>query len=99
MTDSDDLVHLSTGGVLRAVAAPVWLIQEAARRVPKPRVPVKLNADKGYEEEDENDPAFREALEAYSLATATAANDTMLLLGTQVVEVPDGFERITDEGW
>lgn len=99
MTESDDLIRLSTGVVLRAVAAPVWLLQDAVRRIPKPVAPMRMNADRGYEEADENDPAYLAAADRYAMDAAGAANDALLLLGTEIVEVPDGFERHTDDGW
>ena len=74
MTEGSDRIILSTGVVLRAVAAPVWLIQEAAMRVgPEPMPPLKVNPNNNVEELDE--------YEVVALAAGRNADERLRLPG------------------
>ncbi len=92
-------VTLSCGVVLRFKPVPSLAIREAAMRIEAPAVPVIHLEDKGRDEENPNDPAYLQAVAEFEAARAMVANDVILLLGTEVVSVPEGVAALQDQDW
>lgn len=84
--NEDGIVILSTG--VRAKITPVSgsLIEEVTSRFKPPKVPMWLNPDKEREEPNPNDPEYQEALREATRAQAVAANDTLVMLGVELVD-------------
>lgn len=95
----EEIVTLSSGIRLRLLGAPPGAIEQAIARIEQPSPPRILIEEKGREEENPNDPNYLRALEEYTKATALAAINVMLLLGTQLVDVPEDLQRPEDDGW
>ena len=94
-----NLVELSTGVVLRVKAVPQSLFGDIVARYPEPEPPVAFIADKGREEENPDDPGYLKRVMANNAAIAKAMSDAVLLLGTAVESMPDGFPGIDAVEW
>lgn len=92
MSEAEELqtVTLGNGVCLRVKKFPPFLIRQAIAQIQKPKPP-KIELEGKGEEENPDDPIYKEALEEYELATTEKAIDTMLVAGTEVVSVPDGI--------
>lgn len=94
-----DQITLSTGVVLKVKPVPKHFIFTVTSRFEKPKVPVYLNESKGREEENPNDPDYIEAVEMYVADIASAAIDVVILRGTEVISIPDGFPDHNSKDW
>jgi hypothetical protein len=92
-------VLLSSGIVLKVRPVPPLAIRQAVMNVERPRVPIVFIEEKGREEENPDDPGYRDALVEYRIATGMAAMKALLVLGTQVESLPDGLSGPEDDGW
>ncbi len=96
-----ETITLSSGVVLRLMKPSRFLLQEKARQMtPKmPKVPVVFIEAKGREEDNPGDPAYIEAVQAWSNEWARATENATILMGTAIESVPEGFQRPEDEEW
>jgi len=93
------MVQLSSGIVLKVRPVPPLAIRQAVMNVERPRVPIVFIEEKGREEENPDDPGYREALFEYQMATGLVAMKALLLLGTEVDTLPDGMVGPSDDAW
>lgn len=98
---SETQVKLSTGVVLRVSAVSPFLLQAVVAAIDKnkPRVPVIHIAEDQRDEENPNDPAYLDALEAWDQARNVKLQEAMIAMGTSLVERPGGVPDIADQGW
>lgn len=82
---------LSSGVILECKPVPPLAMREVAIRVPAPQVPTWHNPDKDRDEPNPNDPDYLKALELYQAEQLFRVTEVIMLLGTQVKELPDGF--------
>lgn len=99
MTDDPNVVTLSSGVVVRCKAAPLNLIRKLTTAVPVPAVPMKFNEEKGREEPNPFDPDYREASRQYDIRVRELTQDALIVLGTEIVSVPDGFPGPDEAAW
>jgi hypothetical protein len=85
--------------VLRFKPVPSLAIREAAMRIEAPAVPTVHIEDKGRDEENPNDPAYKWAVAEFEAARAMVANDVILLLGNEIESVPEDVAAIQDQSW
>ena len=94
-----DSLTLSNGIVLRLKPVPPYLVRQATMNVERPKVPTVFIPDKERDEENPNDPAYIDALLEYTQDTADAANNAVILAGTEIESVPEGLFWPQDDGW
>lgn len=94
-----DTVTLSNGVILKVKPVPPLALQEVARRFTRPTIPEVYNADKGRMEENPIHPAYLEALERYQADQIMAATDVMLMIGTEIVSIPEGVDPPEGNNW
>ncbi len=95
----DGLIRLSTGVVLKPRRIPNLMFAEVVRFFKRPKVPVVYIEDIGREEENPNDPAYQEAVAAYTNELSMAIVDLMIVSGTEINSVPKGFPKPEDDSW
>jgi hypothetical protein len=95
------VITLSSGVKLRCKPIPPWLIADVINEWNdrKPKIPVYLNPEKGREEENPADPNYQKALDDWNIAVAMELNNALILMGTEVIEVPEGFPSHEDREW
>jgi hypothetical protein len=98
-TESDRLVHLSTGVTLETKRIPNMIFPEVVRKFKRPEPPDFTNEDTGRVEKNLSDPAYIEAYNNWQSDISLAIVDTMILLGTKVHEIPEDLPDDTDESW
>jgi hypothetical protein len=94
-----DSITLSNGIVLKLKAVPPLAMREAAISVPQPKVPVVFVESLGRAEENPNDPDYARALTRWENDQVFRVADVLMLLGTSVESVPEGYQRPEDEEW
>lgn len=80
------------------------LILDAQRRLVEPAPPKIPNFDKGEGdeaplEENPSDPTYVRALAEYRAKVGEITNAIFLTRGTEVVNVPDGIDKVDDVEW
>jgi hypothetical protein len=95
----DNTVTLSTGVVLKVRPVSQFVLYANANRVRRPKVPVVYIESKDREEENPMHPDYLDAMERYEEERAEAVADALLGLGSELVDVPKGFDRPEDTGW
>ncbi len=96
---SDSLVTLSNGIVLRAKRVPNLIFMEVTGKFVAPKVPHVMNADIGREEDNPNDPGYIAEYNKFQADLSLAIIDTMVVMGTELVSVPQGVMRPEQAGW
>lgn len=96
---TDNLIHLSTGVILRGKSAPALALIKVMAAFPRPKPPVYMNKTLGREIENPDDPDYLERIQAYKTESASAMLNALILLGTELDSVPKGFPKPTDEKW
>lgn len=94
-----DKLTLSNGIVLKLKAVPPLAMREAAISVPQPKPPVVFMESLGRTEENPNDPDYLRAVTRWENDQVFRVADVLMLLGTSVESVPEGFERPEDSEW
>jgi hypothetical protein len=92
-------IRLSTGVVLRFKPFPLMRIQSVADQFPYPEVPKVYNKDKEKWEPWAGSEEYANAVEEINRKRGLAVVDTVMAVGTEVVTVPEGFPKATDEDW
>jgi hypothetical protein len=99
VTKADDTFTLSTGVVLKPTRVPSMVFPELMSRMERPKPPRVFIEDIGREEENPADPDYQSRLEIFNAEYTKAIIDTMIILGTEVVYVPDNVAKETDTRW
>lgn len=89
----DDTITLSTGVRVRQKSVSPSLLAEVTGRIVYPDVPMFHNADKGRDEPNESDPAYRAAVAQANQEQGMAVMDALALFGLELVD------PIPDDGW
>lgn len=99
--DEPDTFTTQDGVVLHLRSVAPMLINDAQRRVKEPKIPLVKNLDKGDDvwEENPNDPSYLRAVEEHRQTLGELTNSLLIMRGTEVVSVPDGFPKLEDKAW
>ena len=92
-----DEIVLSSGVHLKVKAVPPFLVRSVALRVPKPTPP--LVDVGGRMEENPDHPKYIADMEEYEQKMSEKAMDVLIIAGTELVSVPEGFSAPEDEEW
>jgi hypothetical protein len=95
----DNTFALSTGVVFKAIRVPSMVFPELMARMERPKPPRVFIADIGREEENPSDPDYIAKLDVFNAEYTKAIIDTMIVLGTEVLSVPDDIKKDNDELW
>jgi hypothetical protein len=95
----ENLLKLKSGVVLKLKPVALQAIWDAMAKIEMPKVPVEFIESKGRTEENPMHPDYIAAMEKYDGDRTTAAQDVMWAMGTELMEVPEGFQRPEDEWW
>lgn len=94
-----DRMTLTNGIVLKLKPVSGLLLRRASSQVPKPEVPMWENTEAGRMEPNPNHPDYVAALNDYTEAVGMAAMNVMFIIGTAVLEVPEGFPTQESDTW
>jgi hypothetical protein len=97
--ENDGLIHLSSGVVLRGKQAPPLALIKVLAHFPRPKPPVYFNETMGRDIENPDDPDYQERVRSYQTESSNAVLNTLILLGTELVEVPKKFPKPDDDAW
>lgn len=92
-------VKLSSGIVLQLKPVPPNLLREVSLQYPDPEVPVVYIESKDRTEPNPNDPDYLRAKEQMLLQRMRASIETLILVGSEPISVPDGMYEVDDDGW
>lgn len=91
--------RLSNGVLLRFKPIPPLALQQVASQFEQPQPPMWMNKDKGREELNPVDPEYKKALVEFGQRQFMALVDVILLIGTEVAEVPEGTLPVDSDEW
>jgi hypothetical protein len=97
--ENDGLIRLSSGVTLRGKQAPPLALIKVLARFQRPKPPVYFNETMGRDIENPDDPDYRERVQAYQTESSNAVLNALILLGTELVEVPKKFPKPEDDTW
>lgn len=83
-----DRICLSNGVVLKIRPVPPLAMREAATSEPQPKPPIVHIAAQDRDEENPNDPDYLAEVERWQLKQLARVADVMLILGTELVDLP-----------
>lgn len=86
-----DLIHLSSGVVLRGKQMNPLILIDIMSRFHRPEPPMKFIEKMGRQIEDPEDPDYLKRVNAYELEMSTAILPAMISYGTEIVSMPKGF--------
>lgn len=94
-------VKVSTGVVFGIKAVPLMVLNELNNqaRKDKPKVPVCYIEEKDREELNDKDPRYLEAMEEWEANLNQKIYDGVIILGTTVEQLPDGFPGVDSNSW
>lgn len=95
----NDLITLSSGVVLRGKQAPPLSLIKVMARFKRPDPPLYFNETMGREMENPDDPDYIARVQAYQMESSNAMMSALILLGTELVEVPKKFPKPEDNTW
>lgn len=99
-TPADDrLITLSTGVVLKGRQVNPLVLTRLMGNNPKPRPPRHFIPVMGREMENPDDPDYIEAVKQWKVENSDALARAMILLGTQLHSLPEGFPGPDDPSW
>lgn len=90
-TPVDNTIKLSTGVVLRAKKANPLVMVRVMAAFPRPKPPTWVNPTMGREMENPDDPDYQARLQSWQMESGSAILNAMILLGTELVSMPNGF--------
>lgn len=96
---ADDCIRLSSGVVLRGKQAPPLVLVKVMAAFPRPKPPVYFNETLGRDVENPDDPDYQERIQAHQTESTNAMMNALILLGTELVEVPKKFPKPSDDAW
>jgi len=92
-------VSLSTGVMIRVRPVANLIVADIARGFPEPKPPKVYIEEKAREDVNPNDPDYLKALNDRQTEMAMAINDAFLLMGTEIISVPDDVPKVEDAAW
>lgn len=97
--ESNHLLRLSSGVVLRGKQAPPLALIKVMSAFTPPKIPTYFNTTMGREIENPDDPTYKTDYQAYQTSLTNAMSNALILLGTELAEVPKKFPRPEDDTW
>lgn len=94
-----DNTVMSTGVVLSYKPVSNLTFNELMKRYKKPSPPSVFNDDLGRNETNEFDPVYIDAVNKYNQDISMGMIDIVILLGTELVSIPEGFPKLEDDDW
>jgi hypothetical protein len=95
----DNLITLSTGVVLRGKLPAQLTMIKVMAAYPRPKPPVHFIKAMGREMENADDPDYLEQVKAWKIQSGEVQLNAVILMGTELVEVPKKFPKHTDDSW
>lgn len=95
----DVLIRLSSGVILRGKQAPPLILIKVMAAFPRPKPPIYRNDLLGRDVENPDDPDYLDRLKAHQTESTNAVMNALILLGTELAEVPKKFPKPTDSSW
>lgn len=95
----DHLIRLSSGVVLRGKQAPPLVLIKVMAAFPRPKPPVYRNETLGRDVENPDDPDYLDRLQSHQTESTNAMMNALILLGTELVDVPKKFPKPSDNTW
>ena len=90
---------LSSGVVLRAKKANPLVLITVMTRYPRPKPPTFFMETMGREMENPDDPDYIDRVKSWEIESNTQVLNALILLGTELVSVPKGFSKPSDDKW
>lgn len=87
------------GLIFKLKKFPNMVIRDAVMKLPEPKVPTWHSPDKDREEPNPEDPKYKEDVREYNYRIAMTAINISLVLGTELVDVPEGMSKPQDTEW
>lgn len=97
--EENDLIHLTSGVILRGKKAKPTTLMRVMSQFPRPKPPMWKNPQFGRMMENVDDPEYQEQLKAWEVEQSTATLNAMILLGTELVKTPKGMSGPEDDAW
>lgn len=95
----DNLIRLSSGVVLRGKQAPPLSLIKVMAHFKRPDPPTYFNETMGRQMENPDDPDYLSRVQAYQMESSNAMLSALILLGTELEEVPKKFPKPSDDEW
>ncbi len=95
----DNLIHLSTGVVLRGRMAPPLILMQVMSAFPRPKPPVVFIKDMGREMENADDPDYLDRLKDWRTEQSSAMLVALIATGTELYQKPKGMAGPDDKEW
>ena len=97
----ESIVTTSVGVVFKTKPVALGLLQDIQKKYNKlkPKPPVYFIESKGRAEPNPDDIGFQEAKSEWEVAFIMAQMDALLLLGTELLNVPKGVPIQTEDSW
>jgi hypothetical protein len=96
----DNTIYITENGIkLKLKKISRLLVVDAAKKVKLPKPPTVFIEDKGRTEENPSDPTYIEELQAAEYQRGMVTIAAYLVLGTSVLEVPEGVDSPEDTEW
>lgn len=95
----EDLVTLSTGVILKINKVSRSIYADILAQFTEPDIPTVYIEDKGREEENPDDPAYKKRLRKYNVDVSKALSDATILLGTELHECPSDVTPMSNREW
>lgn len=94
-----EAITTSTGVVFKTMDVPLMAIEAIKKKVNKerPRPPKNWIESKDREEINYNDPDYKAEMEAWDTRMILELYDGLIILGTEIESVPEGFPRPEDK--
>jgi len=97
--DSQNEITLSSGVVLRATKANPMTLITVMSRYPRPKPPMVYIEVMGREMENPDNPDYIERVKNWQIESNTQVLNALIILGTELVSVPKGVQKPSDEKW
>jgi hypothetical protein len=95
----DNLIHLSTGVILRGRQAPPLTLMTIMAAFPRPKVPVVFIESMGREMENPDNPDYQERVKEWKTEQSNAMLVALIATGTELYECPPGMPGPDDSEW
>ena len=96
---ADNKITLSTGVVLLGKKANPLILLEVIAAFPRPQPPMWFNKTMGREMENPDDPDYLARVQAWERELSSTTLTAFIQLGTELVSVPKGFPKPSDDTW
>ena len=94
-------LKVSTGVEFKILDVPLMAIEEIKKKVnrERPKAPVQWIENKEREEVNYDDPEYKAAMEEWDGKLTMAIYDGLIILGTEIASVPEGFPKLEENSW